>query len=229
MREFFSDIYGFDAIEQGLVRKDPAIFPAFSQDLILDAREQTLRVLSAHLLEDDGDYRELFTTRRSFLTRRLGLVYRVPVRSADGWEPYEFPEDSRRAGLLTHASLLALHSHPGRSSPTLRGKFIREAILCQDVPPPPGNIDFSMFADDAARKEMFGRAEAGGLGYGDVKKDLLARMLDTFAAMREGREELAKRPDDVEDILADGARRARALGKPQLEAARSAAGLGPPR
>ncbi|MEW6271190.1 MAG: DUF1592 domain-containing protein [Thermodesulfobacteriota bacterium] len=162
VREFFSDIYGFDAIEQGLVRKDPALFPAFSQDLILDAGEQTLRVLTEHLLSDDGDYRELFTTRRSFMTRRLGLVYRVPVRTADGWEPFEFPDDSRRAGLLTHASLLALHSHPGRSSPTLRGKFIREVILCQDVPPPPGNIDFSMFADDAAqnRSTARGRLEA---------------------------------------------------------------------
>ncbi len=162
VREFFSDVYGFDAIDEGLVRKDPVIFPAFSQDLILDAKEQTLRVVIEHLLAEDGDYRELFTTRRSFMTRRLGLVYRVPVRTADGWEPFEFPEDSRRAGILTHASLLALHSHPGRSSPTLRGKFIREAILCQDVPPPPGNIDFSMFADDAAqnRSTARGRLEA---------------------------------------------------------------------
>lgn len=162
VRQFFSDIYGFDAIEQGLVRKDPAIFPAYSQDTILDAKEQTLRVVVEHLLDEEEDYRALFTTRRSFMTRRLGLLYRVPVRTADGFEPFEFPEDSRRVGILTHASLLALHSHPGRSSPTLRGKFIREVILCQDVPPPPGNIDFSMFADDAAqnRSTARGRLEA---------------------------------------------------------------------
>jgi len=162
VREFFSDVYGFDAIEQGLVRKDPALFPAFSQELIQDAREQTLRVIAAHLLADDGDYRELFTTRRSFMTRTLGIVYRVPVPSADGWDEFVFDDDSQRAGVLTHVSLLALHSHPGRSSPTLRGKFVREVILCQDVPPPPGNIDFSMFADDAAqnRSTARGRLEA---------------------------------------------------------------------
>ena len=162
VRQFFADIYGFDAIEQGLVRKDPALFPAFSQEMIHDAEEQTLRVISEHLLTENGDYRELFTTRQSFMTRSLGLVYRVPVRSADGWEPYEFPADSQRAGVLTHVSLLSLHSHPGRSSPTLRGKFVREVILCQDVPPPPGNIDFSMFADDAAqnRSTARGRLEA---------------------------------------------------------------------
>lgn len=147
VRAFFSDLYGFEEIEQGLVRKDPALFPAFSQALINEAREQTLRVITAHLLDDDGDYRDLFTTRKSFMTRALGLVYRVPVPAATGWQPFEFPAGGERGGLLTHVSLLALRSHPGRSSPTLRGKFVREVLLCQDVPPPPGDIDFSMFAD----------------------------------------------------------------------------------
>ena len=72
---------------------------------------------------------------------------------------------------------------------------------------------------------MFARAKAGGLGYGEVKKDLLARLLDYFAPLRERREALAKRPDDVEDVLADGAQRARALVAPVLAAARDAAGL----
>ena len=51
VRAFFSDWYGFDEIEEGLVRKDPTLFPAFSQALINDAREQTLRVITDHLLD----------------------------------------------------------------------------------------------------------------------------------------------------------------------------------
>jgi hypothetical protein len=78
------------------------------------------------------------------MTRRLGVVYQVPVATANGWEPYTFPEDTLRAGLLSHVSLNALHSHPGRSSATLRGKFVREVLLCQDIPTPPANIDFSI-------------------------------------------------------------------------------------
>jgi hypothetical protein len=147
VRAFFSDLYDFEQIEQGLVRKDPMLFPAFSQRLIDDAREQTLRIAAQHLLDENADYRDLFTTRRSFMTRTLGLVYRVPVPAATGWQPFEFPAGGERAGLLTNPSLLALYSHPGRSSATLRGKFVREVLLCQDVPPPPGDIDFSMFAD----------------------------------------------------------------------------------
>jgi hypothetical protein len=45
--------------------------------------------------------------------------------------------------LLSQVSFLALHSHPTRSSPTLRGKALRETLLCQRVPPPPPNVDFS--------------------------------------------------------------------------------------
>jgi hypothetical protein len=81
------------------------------------------------------------------MTRRLGVVYRLPVATANGWEPYTFPEEARRAGLLSHISFNALHSHPGRSSATLRGKFVREVLLCQDIPTPPANIDFSIVED----------------------------------------------------------------------------------
>ena len=88
---------------------------------------------------------------------------------------------------------------------------------------------WSLFADADAKKEMFARAAAGGLGYGDVKKDLLQRLLAYFEPMRERRAMLEKRPDDVEDVLADGVRRARELATPVLQAARAAAGLGVPR
>jgi tryptophanyl-tRNA synthetase len=85
---------------------------------------------------------------------------------------------------------------------------------------------WSLFADPCERAELFGRAKAGGLGYGEVKKDLLARVLAYFEAARARREELAGRPDYVEDVLAAGVRRARALAAPVLEAAREAAGVG---
>jgi len=85
---------------------------------------------------------------------------------------------------------------------------------------------WALFANKSDREETFARAVAGGLGYGDVKKDLLARITEHFAAMRERRSELEKRPGDVEEILASGAQRARALAAPVLGACREAAGLG---
>ena len=85
---------------------------------------------------------------------------------------------------------------------------------------------WSLFATPAEREELFARAKQGGLGYGEVKKDLLRRLLAHFEPARAKRAELEKRPADVEDVLASGARRARELAAPVLEAAREAAGLG---
>jgi hypothetical protein len=81
------------------------------------------------------------------MTRTLGLVYGVPVTTRDGWERFEFPEGSPRSGLQTHVSFMTLHSHPGRSSPTLRGMFVREAILCQEIPDAPADVNFTIVQD----------------------------------------------------------------------------------
>jgi hypothetical protein len=45
---------------------------------------------------------------------------------------------------LTHASLLSQHSHPGRTSPTLRGVALREIFLCEKIPAPPANVNFAV-------------------------------------------------------------------------------------
>jgi len=115
-------------------------------------------------------------------------------------------------------------------------KLVKKAVMgivtdstpVEDPKEPKGALFelWSLFASDEEREELFERARKGGLGYGEVKQDLLARILDFFGPMRERRAELAGRIDDVEDILEDGARRARMLGEPVLAAAREAAGLG---
>ena len=87
---------------------------------------------------------------------------------------------------------------------------------------------WSLFATESEREEMFARAAAGGLGYGDIKKDLLSRLMDYFEPMRARRAELEQKPDEIEAILRLGAGRAREFAMPVLEACRTAAGIGPP-
>ncbi len=139
VRALFDDMYGFDAFNA--LSKDTAIYPTFTGQALTDAREETLRVIVDQLIRKDGDYRDLFTTRETFISPALAGIYRLPAPPT--WTRYEFPEGSQRAGILTHISFLASHSHPGRSSATLRGKALRELLLCQPVPPPPANVDFS--------------------------------------------------------------------------------------
>ncbi len=146
MRAFFNDMLAFEDLAR--LEKDSIIYPNFSAVVAEDAREQTLRTIVDLLLVQRGDYRDLFTTRRTFMSGPLGRIYRVPVARPDGgWVPYEFPEGDPRAGLVTQVAFAALYSHPGRSSPTLRGRAIRESLLCQKIPDPPGNVDFSLFND----------------------------------------------------------------------------------
>jgi hypothetical protein len=142
VRTFFSDMFGFDQIPD--LAKDPVIYPEFTREAKRDMPEQTLRTIVDLLLTRNGDYRDLYTTRHTFLTRPLGLIYQVPVPDKTGWVPYDFPEDSPRAGILSQTSFVASFSHPGRSSPTLRGKALRELVLCQVIPDPPPNVNFSL-------------------------------------------------------------------------------------
>lgn len=143
VRAFFDDMMGFD--EFASLAKDPVVYPMVTGATLADAREQTLRTVVDHLLTRNLDYRDLFTTRKTFMSMNLAVLYGTPTTY--GWVPYEFPEDSPRSGLLTQVSFLAAHSHSVRSSPTLRGMALRELFLCQKVPPPPPNVDFSLLED----------------------------------------------------------------------------------
>ena len=151
VRAFFDDMLvaeGFD-----LLAKDPVIYPAFTSKVVMQAREQLLRTVADHLVARRGDYRDLFVTRRTFMTRDLAAVYRVPVNAGPNeWVPYEFSEDGHRAGMLTLVGFLARYSHPGRTSPTNRGRGLRETLLCQHVPDPPPNVSFELFENATAER-----------------------------------------------------------------------------
>jgi hypothetical protein len=143
MRAFFDDMFAFEEVKT--LSKDATIYPEFTGVTAEDAREQTLRTAIDHLLVKEGDYRDLFTGRSTFMSPALAIIYGVPAQP--GWSSHTFPEGSPRGGLLTQVSFLSLHAHPGRSSVTLRGKALRELFLCQTVPEPPPGIDFSVVSN----------------------------------------------------------------------------------
>ncbi len=151
LRAFFADMLAFDRFDT--LDIDTNLFPKFTKNVEDEAREQTLRTISHHLLNNNADYRELFDSRETFLTPALAALYGVPIpiRQELGgrvpWVAYTYPEDHVRVGLLGQATFLSLFSHPGASSPTLRGKAVREHLLCQTIPPPPGDVDFSLVRD----------------------------------------------------------------------------------
>lgn len=69
------------------------------------------------------------------------------------------------------------------------------------------------------------RLRQGGMGYGDLKKQLFESYWNHFAAARQRRAELAANLDYVNQVLADGAARARTLAQSVLKRARKNCGL----
>ena len=74
-------------------------------------------------------------------------------------------------------------------------------------------------------EEVETRLRAGGMGYGDLKKQLFESYWNRFAEARRKRAELAANLDYVHQVLADGAARARRVARPVLQRARRACGL----
>jgi hypothetical protein len=149
VRAFFIDMLAFDGFST--LAKDTSLYPKFTSQVLRDAQEQTMRTIVDQLLTQNGDYRDLFTTHKTFLTPLLASIYKVQVPFPEGvlnpWVAYEYPADAPQAGILTQASFVGLHSQPGRSSATVRGKALREVLLCQKVPDPPGNVNFNLVQD----------------------------------------------------------------------------------
>lgn len=150
-----------DMLQMELFRtqtKDPVRFPKYSQVVAEQAREQTIRTIVDLLLTKNGDYRDIFTTNNTFMTRNLALVYKVPYTSNAAWAPYSFPNDLGRSGVLTQISFLSLFAHPAQSSPTKRGVALNEIFLCQPIPPPPPDVDFSAVNADGPNRPKTVRA-----------------------------------------------------------------------
>jgi len=84
---------------------------------------------------------------------------------------------------------------------------------------------YSLFVDDARREEMAALYRRGGFGYGTVKKELAAVAEQFFHPARERRRELARDLDRVEQILTDGAIRARRKASEVLRRAQRACGI----
>jgi tryptophanyl-tRNA synthetase len=82
-----------------------------------------------------------------------------------------------------------------------------------------------LFASPDEMAELRERYLAPGLKYVDVKKDLLARIRSFFAEAREKRDQLLARPDDIRDILAEGAKKARAAAGETMALVRDRVGL----
>ncbi|MFO0612590.1 MAG: DUF1592 domain-containing protein [Polyangiaceae bacterium] len=141
-REFFSEWLENATLQELDSRKGDPVFDAFvaGYDPGPDLREHMLaEVVDAALyytFDAPSSYDAFFTSNASFArTDDLASIYGVPT-----WDGLSAPPSvaqPERAGLLTRAAFLSTGSATTR--PIMKGVFIRKAILCDDIAPPPPN------------------------------------------------------------------------------------------
>lgn len=158
VRNLFTELFSLYTLDS--LSKDPAVFTHASSTLGPAAREETLRVVESSVFDDAGDFRDLLTTQKTWVNRELAALYEVQAPSLDDFGEVTLEKEDGRRGLLGEAAFLAQFAHSTRSSPTLRGKFIQEVLLCQTVPPPPANVNTSIPEADASLPTLKDRLQA---------------------------------------------------------------------
>ncbi len=129
--------------------KDRKVFPLFNTSIAGAMNIEATRRLADMVFDRDVDFvTQLLQGRETFINRYLTKLYGLPDTAAPppptaNFVPYTFPADGPRSGFLTSAAFLATKARPAETSPTLRGIFIRERMLCQVIPPPPPDVDTS--------------------------------------------------------------------------------------
>jgi len=136
---FFSEWMDLDRL--ALTSKDPELFPAWNEELQGGLSAEVQWLFEELAVSGDGDLRQMLTTTRARITPEVAALYGVAPPD-DAGTPVDLPPE--RAGLLTRGAFLATNAHASLTSPTLRGKFVRSRLLCQDIPPPPDGVVASL-------------------------------------------------------------------------------------
>ncbi len=175
------------------------------------------------------------------VAQRFNHLYGKAWRAAGGDNaPFVLPEAAVEESVATLPGLdgRKMSKSYDNTIPLFAGgaKATREAVMKivtdsrepGEPKDPDANSLFAIFRAFAGDKESaaFRTELENGLGWGDAKQQLCARIERELAPLRERYETLMAHPDRIEDALREGARKARAIAAPRLEILRRAIGLG---
>jgi hypothetical protein len=126
------------------VEKDATIFPAFTPAIAQLMQQETARFLDYVTWNGaagggPGDLTAILTAPFTFVNGPLAQYYGMTGVSGSAF--VKTPLDgTHRAGVLGQGGLLSLLAKANQTSPVHRGKFVREQLLCMQLPPPPANL-----------------------------------------------------------------------------------------
>ncbi|APR86312.1 Hypothetical protein A7982_11661 [Minicystis rosea] len=136
---FYDEVYHLRDV--ATIQKDAALYPQWTAGLRAAMREETLRLIEDVVWTRDADAHEILTADYTFVNAELASFYGVAAPPAGQFVKVNLPAAQKRAGVLGHASILSRGAHQKDTSPTRRGVFVREALMCDPVPPPPPTVN----------------------------------------------------------------------------------------
>ncbi len=149
IRRFFFELLKLDDLED--LAQSTATFPLKTPTLFESMRSETLQVLSELAFGAAVDFRTFLDNNFTFVNDDLAKVYGLPLPNKKAeLVRVALPDGSPRLGYLGQASFLALNARAKATSPTLRGKFVREILLCQTIPDPPPDTSTVLPPDPVA-------------------------------------------------------------------------------
>ena len=120
------------------VEKEASVFPEFTPEIAALQRREAEIFVDHVAWSEGGDLAELFTADYTFANAPLAAFYGLSGPTGEEFQRVDLP--GRASGALGLGGILSLLSKPNQTSPIHRGKFVREQLLCQVLPPPPEGI-----------------------------------------------------------------------------------------
>lgn len=164
--------------------------PLFSQALS-EAAVREIDLLSDEYLLGDQNVFGLLTSDHSYVDQTLAPVYGLSSWSGVGFQQHTWEAGSKRRGLFGTAAFAMATSHANRTSPTLRGQYVRSVLLCSSLPPPPPDAQSQQLLSDDPNAEIGFRIDPAngcsgchrsmdGIGLGLEQFDNVGRLRDQY-------------------------------------------------
>lgn len=118
---------------------DPVLYSDFDPLLLWSMPLET-EAFFAEVLREDLSLLNFVDSDWSMLNERLAILYGIPGIEGSEFRKVPLPPESRRGGVMTHASVLKVTADGTRTSPVLRGAWILDRIVGQPPAPPPPDI-----------------------------------------------------------------------------------------
>jgi hypothetical protein len=124
------------------VAKDSTTYPEWNDDLRNAMHTQADSFFNDLLTNKGGTLAAMLTSQTVFMNNKTALLYGAAATGlpTDGTFQSSQKTDGTASGMLTLPAFLATQAKANQSSPIYRGKFVREQLLCQELPSPPANV-----------------------------------------------------------------------------------------